>query len=353
MKRILLLLFSLLFFGDIVTAQWKRQESGTGSRFRAVSAVSRNVAWAGGNNGTFARTTDGGLNWRSETVPGGASLDFRDVHAVDSNTAYLLSIGTGEMSRIYKTTDGGSHWTLQFTNSNPEAFFDAFAFWDANNGIAFSDPVRGRFLVITTADGGVTWNEIPPEKIPPALAGETAFAASGTCMTVQGKSNVWFGTGGTTSRVFCSTDRGRTWSVATTPIISGSDMSGITSLAFKDAKNGIVVGGDYKNQAEAHDNVAITSDGGRTWIPLQASRPAGYRSCVAYVPGTAAPTLVVVGVPGSDYSVDQGKSWMSIDTTGYHSVSFAGPVDAGWAVGEGGLIAKFVGTVPGARKRGR
>jgi len=177
-------------------AQWTPQQSGTTARFRGVSAVSRTIAWASGSIGTYARTTDGGATWQPAVVPGASQLDFRDVQAVDANTAYLLSIGPGEASRIFKTTDGGLGWTLQFTNQNPKAFFDAFAFWDARTGIAMSDPVDGRFILIKTTDGGATWKELPRENLPPALEGDGGFAASGTCIAVQGKKNVWFGSGG-------------------------------------------------------------------------------------------------------------------------------------------------------------
>ena len=299
------------------------------------------VAWASGSNGTYARTTDGGATWQAAVVPGAAQLDFRDVQAVDANTAFLLSIGPGEASKIYKTTDGGSHWTLQFTNHNPKAFFDAFAFWDALTGIAMSDPVDGRFILIKTTDGGATWKELRHENLPPAIEGDGAFAASGTCIAVQGKKNVWFGSGGAaTARVFRSTDGGDTWKVAATPITAGNASSGVFSIAFKDARNGVIVGGDYKKENETGDNVATTTDGGATWTRAKGPRPSGFRSAIAYVPGTRGPMLVAVGPSGSDYSVDNGASWVSLDATGVHAASFAG-VDAGWAVGEGGRVAKY------------
>ncbi|MBD0326616.1 MAG: hypothetical protein ICV68_09300, partial [Pyrinomonadaceae bacterium] len=276
---------------DVACAQWVVQPSGTTVRFRGVSAVNSSVAWASGDKGTFARTVDGGATWSAGVVPGASALDFRDVDAFDEKTAYLLAIGPGEQSRIYKTTNGGHEWTLQFTNSNPKAFFDAMAFWDRDNGIAVSDPVDGRFLIITTRDGGRTWKQMPAEGMPNALTGEGAFAASGTCITVQGKNNVWFGTGGAAqARVFHSTNRGQTWTVNTTPIASGKPPKGIFSIAFKDSKNGIIVGGDYEKEADSSGNAAITKDGGRTWELITNSRPAGYRSCVVYVPGTNAPT---------------------------------------------------------------
>src|SRR5215216_733810 len=154
-------LIVLVFFTcDRAMSQWARQSSGTMADFRGLSAVSSLIAWASGTRGTFARTTDGGATWHAATVGGAGALDFRDVDAFDDKTAYLLSIGKGESSRIYKTVDGGATWKLQFTNGNREAFFDAMAFWDRDHGIAFSDPVDGRFIIITTVDGGATWNPV-------------------------------------------------------------------------------------------------------------------------------------------------------------------------------------------------
>src|ERR671920_279106 len=190
-------------------AQWVAQTSGTSVRFRGVSAVNARVAWASGASGTYARTTDGGRTWRAGVVPGAENLDFRDVDAFDADTAYLLAIGEGESSRIYKTTDGGAHWALQFQNRRASAFFDCMSFWTRARGIAISDPVEGRFLVITTEDGGRTWRESGASGMPAALVGEGAFAASGTCVTTGGASDAWFGTGGPAgARVFRSRDGG-------------------------------------------------------------------------------------------------------------------------------------------------
>ena len=252
MSRKILLILSIVCFtlsSGLAGAQWVMQASGTTVRFRGVSAVSDKVAWASGAKGTYARTTDGGQTWQAATVPGAEMLDFRDVEAFDADTAYLLSIGEGENSRIYKTIDGGRNWMLQFINKNPKAFFDAIAFRDRRYGLAVSDQVDGRFVIIRTTDGGATWRQIPPENMPPALPGEGAFAASGTCLVVQGRNNVWFGTGGAAkARVFRSSDGGMTWQVAETPILSRNASSGIFSLAFKDALHGIAIGGDYRQE---------------------------------------------------------------------------------------------------------
>ena len=333
--RFINLFIFLLLAGNTTSAQWGLQPSGTDADFRGLCAVSSTVAWASGTRGTYTRTTDGGKTWRAGTVAGAGELDFRDVEAFDEKTAYLLSIGKGESSRIYKTTDGGANWTLQFTNKAAEGFFDAMAFWDRDHGIAMSDPVDGRFLVITTDDGGKTWNQVPAANLPPAIKGEGGFAASGTCITVQGKSNVWFASGGSAARVFRSTDRGRTWQVAATPITSGAESAGIFSIAFKDARHGIIAGGDYRKPEEAVNNVATTADGGRTWKLAGGARPKGYRSAVAYVRSM----IVAVGTSGSDSSTDGGNNWTGLDRENYNSVSFA--AGAGWAAGPRGRIAKF------------
>ena len=218
-------------------------------------------------------------------MPAAEALDFRDVDALSEHVAYALSIGPGEASRIYKTTDGGARWELQFANTDPKVFLDAMAFRDANRGVAFSDSVDGRFVILTTADGGRAWNRVPADRLPAALPGEGAFAASGTNVALHGREAVWIGT--TAGRVLRSTDDGRSWAIAATPIRTNPS-AGIFSIAFRDARHGVVVGGDYSKEGEAVDNAAFTSDGGVTWTLVKARGLSGFRSVVAWVPGTSA-----------------------------------------------------------------
>src|ERR1044072_1741744 len=146
-KKTILITLLLILCGPPARAQWVAQVSGTNVRLRGVSAVNRRVAWASGTGGPYARPLDGGRPWQAGQVPGAADLDFRDVDAFDANTAYLLAIGEGERSRIYKTPDGGRHWTLQFQNARAAAFYDCMAFWDERRGIPVSDPVEGHAVV--------------------------------------------------------------------------------------------------------------------------------------------------------------------------------------------------------------
>ena len=331
MKFILAMMLSMM-----AAPRWTMQTSGVTARLRGASAVGERVAWASGADSTVLRTVDGGTTWQKLTVTSDA-LDFRDVDAVDAQTAYVLSIGNGPASRIYKTTDAGKTWIQQFKNEDPKVFLDAMTFWDANNGIAFGDSVNGQFYILTTADGGHSWSRVPQTALPPALENEGAFAASGTNIAVFGKSHAWIGTGAAAkSRVLHTSDRGRTWQIADTPLASGAS-AGIFSIAFRDAKHGVIAGGDYRKEQEAVDNLAMTSDGGLTWTLVKGL--SGFRSVVAYVPGTK--TLIAIGPSGGDYSVDDGRTWTTIEGPGFDTFSFAAGKQVGWGAGAKGIIGRL------------
>jgi len=318
------------------TVRWQPQTSGVTVRLRGVSAVSADVAWASGAQGTVLRTLDGGRSWHARPVAGAAALDFRDVDAISAQTAYALSIGHGEASRIYKTRDGGATWTLQLANPDPKVFLDAMAFRDEAHGVAFSDSVDGQFVVFTTANGGQVWTRVPPERLPPALPGEGAFAASGTNVAVGPTGRIWIGT--TASRVLRSADDGRTWSVAATPLATGQ-ATGIFSIAFRDTSHGVVVGGNYQQEALAVDNAAVTSDGGATWTRTGARGLSGFRSVVAWWPGKGRGWLAV-GPTGADWSADDGRTWSPAGGDGYDALSITPDGAVAWASGAGGRLAR-------------
>ena len=104
MKYIFLLTVILLFIPN-VNAQWQKVDVETDASFRGLDVVSEKVIWASGTGGTFIRSVDGGETWKVGTVSGAEKLDFRDIEAFDANAAYVLSIGNGKSSRIYKTTE--------------------------------------------------------------------------------------------------------------------------------------------------------------------------------------------------------------------------------------------------------
>lgn len=303
--RKLVYVLLLLLASHLTHAQWIKQDVATTASFRGLSVVNEKVVWASGTGGTVIRTIDGGKKWDVIQVPDAVKLDFRDIEAFDANTAYILSIGNGESSRIYKTTNGGKTWKEQFRNKNEKAFFDAIACWTAKRCIAMSDPVDGHYLLIETLDGGATWTEIKSNDLPAAKDGQAAFAASGTCLITQGSGGMaYIVSGGTDAIVYRSYDYGRKWTAASTPIVKGTQGSGIFSIAMWNGKVGTIVGGNYEKPNEKTNVAASTSDGARTWKTVEGL--SGYRSAVTYVD---AKTLIAVGTNGSDISTNAGRTW--------------------------------------------
>jgi photosystem II stability/assembly factor-like uncharacterized protein len=286
--------------------------AGTNASLRGVHAVISSVIWASGTNGTVLVSTDSGNTWTARNVPGVGALDFRSVYAFSASTAYVLSSGEGDKSKLFQTTDGGEHWSLLYTST--EGFLDGLKFWDTTHGIILGDPVDGSFDILTTADAGRTWRR---QSVPPSLPGEGAFAASNSSMAVLGEREAWFGT--SAARVFHTIDGGLTWTVSQTPLRHDSKSAGIFSLFFADRSHGIAVGGEYTKPKEDAHNVAVTADGGLTWIE-PSSRPGGYRSAVV----CREKQCVAAGPSGSDFSRDGGLTWSALDATGYHALTLVG-----------------------------
>jgi photosystem II stability/assembly factor-like uncharacterized protein len=321
------------------TATALKRNTYVAAQFHAIQAVTANIVWTGGDNGTYARTTNGGTTWQLSAVPGATTMSFFDVAAFDANTAYLCGTNTsGADGRIYKTTNGGATWTLQLQSTTTGTFFNGIAAWDVNNLVAEGDPVGGEFQVFRTTNGGTNWLPVAADSIPNPLSGEFGgFADGGDIITTQGTDNAWFGTayGGTPTnprRVLRTTNRGVSWQVSNTPLNDG-----IAGLEFKDALNGFAV------SSNATNNIARTADGGVTWTLVTGSQPSGPKYAVNYIPNSN--QVMVSGTSGTGYSFNNGTTWVSIDAISSVGISFA-TATAGYATRTGlGLIVKFNGTL--------
>ena len=308
--------------------------TGSDQQYRGLDAVDTRVAWVGGSAGEVLRTTDGGKTWKDVSPPDSAGLLFRDVEAESAHRASVLSIGEGDASRIYSTTDGGRNWRLAFVNDDPAAFYDCMDFFDGGRrGLALSDPVGGKFRIAATDDSGRSWHVLPTTGMPPAVAGEFAFAASGTCLVTSGKRDAWFASGGGAARVFHSRDGGATWKATAAPI-PAAEAGGVFSLAFRNPYEGVMVGGDFTAPDNGVDASGFTRDGGASW--RAGGDLAGYRSGVDWVSGAHA-TLIAVGPNGSDVTYDGGRRWKAFDTAAYDAVDCV--PGTCWASGPAGAVA--------------
>jgi photosystem II stability/assembly factor-like uncharacterized protein len=312
---------------------WQVTTVGSDHELRGLDAVDGRTAWVSGDKGGVWRTTDRGVTWQDVSPPGTDGQFLRDVEATDADHAWVLAIGPGSDSRIYRTTDGGDTWTTVFVNDDPNAFYDCLAMWPGGRaGLAVSDPPDGKFRILRTTDAGATWSVVPNDGMPPAADGEFGFAASGTCLVTAGGRDAYLASGGAASRIYRSHDRGTTWTAVDSPIPPAA-AGGTFGLVFRNPRQGLAVGGDYTAPDAGAQASAYTRDGGRTW--RSGGDLGGYRSGVAFVYG-APGTAVAVGTSGSDVTYDGGRSWQTFGD-GFDSVQCV-PGGVCWASGTDGRV---------------
>jgi photosystem II stability/assembly factor-like uncharacterized protein len=309
---------------------------GTASNIRGVSTLNDSLVWVSGSHGWYAKSEDAGKSWQWKQLKGYEKLDFRAIKVLDKGTVVMCNAGSP--AYIFKTTDGGENWKIVYTNRDSLAFIDALDFWDKQNGIALGDPVDGKFMILLTNDGGLTWTQPDKTNLPPALNGEAAFAASGTCLRTFGNTNAYFVSGGKASRLFQSKNKGKTWSVVEAPMLHGSAPQGTFSIAIKDEKNFYISGGDYERDTLSVKNYFYTLDAGKTW-KASVYPPRGYRSCIELIDQTM---LIATGTSGTDVSTDNGKNWKSIGKESYNTANTSPAKKTVYLAGENGRIAKVI-----------
>lgn len=338
---------------NLNVAEWISQSSGftTTRAISYLSAVDSNIVWGTafdpnaptGPCSDFTRTTDGGNTWTPGTIPNTTGLASAMVFGMSSTKAYVAMYkvsGTKPMG-IYMTSDGGTTWTRQSTASfsNAASFPDCVHFFNDNDGWALGDPINGEFEIYTTTNGGTNWTAVAGSAIPNPLSGE--FGIVGYYSAVH--DTLWFGTN--LGRVYHSTDKGHTWTVATVNALNGKYIK----PTFRTGSHGLV----QDKGAGTTGTLCETFDGGVTWNLVTTTGPV-YATDLSYVPGTANVWVSsgATGTNGTSYSFNGGHFWNDfVGTTGaeYMQMSwvnnhcgFAGGVNT--SATENGVY-KFIGVL--------
>jgi photosystem II stability/assembly factor-like uncharacterized protein len=204
-----------------------RRDRYFGPVMNRVSAAGTEVAWAAGNIGVVARTTDGGESWNvlgraaenvtaalcvactsadeawvgfssglvAVTADGGANWDTHELGTGDVNDICFIDSQNGwaatTAGHVYRTTNGGNSWSRVATTGE---WLRGIAFADAETGL-----LCGSYgYLARTTDGGANWTRVNPTS---AFRLESvAYGAAAEAYAV--------GEGGTALR---STDGGTTW----------------------------------------------------------------------------------------------------------------------------------------------
>ena len=282
--------------------------------------IDSNKVWYAANKGQYGSidlATD--KRFSGHVTKDTLSLEFRNI-AQTKEFIFILNVGTPAL--LYRISKDGSRIKKMYQENHPKAFYDSMQFWNNDEGIAMGDPTENCLSVLITRDGGTTWNKVSCENLPKVVDGEAAFAASNTNLVVKGN-ETWMVSGGKKSRVFYSSNKGKSWSVVETPIVQGEAMTGIFTADFYDATNGFIAGGNYEKLQQNFGNKAFTKDGGKTWKLIAEKEGFGYASCVQYVPNSNGQQLVTVGASGVFYSSNSGEKWSRFsDDTSLYTIRF-------------------------------
>jgi hypothetical protein len=184
-----------------------------------------------------------------------------------------------------------------------------------------------KYEIYTTSDSGTTWVRVPYGNIP-SLKNAAEYGITNLFTSSQG--HIWFGT--TYGDLYHSGDKGMTWTKSATglPVLvysSGSHQD-ISDIAFTDSLSGIVTQLDTASKI----HIRQTTDGGMTWssvIPTGAV----FASDFDAVPNTKA--LLSCGSQpaigfGTSFSMDNGATWVKIDTSNSHTAIDFADNSTGW-----------------------
>lgn len=179
---------------------WSKQERGTSQNrnfeLRSVFFYNEMIGWASGDSSLILRTTDGGLNWQSQSV-GSTTQTVYSIYFTDSlkgwavkqneilqstnsgeswnkiyiaNVNYLSSIffldslngwSVGYGGVIFSTTDGGKNWYSGVVADYQDLHFSSVYFLDLNNGFVIGESWDSIFnahaVILKTTDDGKNW----------------------------------------------------------------------------------------------------------------------------------------------------------------------------------------------------
>ena len=154
--------------------------------YRGLLVTTNNTIWVSGTRGSVLRgifNDSYNLQWDTckTQYP---RKDFRDIWALDQNTAVAMSIADSAV--IIKTTDGGQTWQTVYHDETPNIFLDVIEIDPKTGiGIILGDPLNGHFKSLFTHNFGSSWIEIPAgEWNTPTDSLASFFAASGTSLSI-------------------------------------------------------------------------------------------------------------------------------------------------------------------------
>ncbi len=156
----------------------------------------------------FARTTDGGVTWRSKDMAGYAA-GLIDVYFTSPDTGFAVGLTNVDhdvsSAVILYTNDGGQTWERRFRSSRIGEWAWKISFPTQDVGyVSLQRNSEMPIFFLKTSDGGVTWDE--------KLFSSSYYFVQGIGFIDENRG--WIG-GNSSSPVFRTIDGGDTWQAET------------------------------------------------------------------------------------------------------------------------------------------
>ncbi|MBK8912259.1 MAG: hypothetical protein IPM61_13125 [Chlorobi bacterium] len=268
----LLLILWLCLASIPTTAQqgkWVKIDSSYGTAFRSITCLDDEHCIVCGDSAiqglSFARrTTDGGKSWTTllydtlSLIPlpqGDEVFQFHQAAYPTLSTIFII----GDSGLVFRTKNSGQSWDsvrLPIENSPGK-----------NGTIVMHDSIHGYVVagskIFRTVDGGNNWQPVVvPDSVKGFSIGAVIPISSDTIFFLMNKGLP------VVAKMFLRTyDGGKTWDAHSSP-----ELKQITTGAidFPDAQYGFAAGYERTGKADnALDLHTKTTDGGKTWTPLQ------------------------------------------------------------------------------------
>jgi hypothetical protein len=118
--------------------------------------------------------------------------------------------------------------------------------------------------------------------------------------------------GGSTANLMYALSTDKKWLTQQLPIAQGTTSAGAFSVVT-DSKHWVVVGGDYQHDQRTDSTACYSLNAGKTWKIAKVTP--GFQSCVEYISGDK---YIATGTSGTNYTKDDGQTWLKIDAASYN-----------------------------------
>ncbi|MBK8550415.1 MAG: hypothetical protein IPL53_04865 [Ignavibacteria bacterium] len=223
---------------------WKKLKTFSGAPLFCLSFLNENEGAAGGYT-TILKTSDGGMNWRSQNINFNPSCAIVGISCIDNNTIYAA--GNSSAGSFYKSADNGANWissslNLPYLFDGSVDLLRSMSFININTGFIVTD----FGTILKTTNAGMSWQK------------DSSFRPSYEKLSVMydinfrdpGFINI-SGSGGTIIR---STNSGLNWTART------GNKKTLKGSCFINSKTGFAVG--------EKGIVLKTEDEGMNWLEL-------------------------------------------------------------------------------------